>query len=178
VAAAKVSSAGSTSSARTTFGLPAIADANMAWLLVDAADVCLTGHERTMTYVELGCGEHHLAIERILDAVMSSRMMLPAAIFDRLTCWLDGYAGSPEEPRLRKMLAEIRTQQFEPVPLRTQQSECDDVRRTAAPACSISRHQPAPPALSGFAGAKHVVLQDHRPPRNADRRPSRLSVTR
>jgi hypothetical protein len=81
----------------------------MAWLLAIAADVCLTGHERTMTFVELGCGENHLAIERILNAVMSSRMTLPVAIFDRLTRWLDGYADSPEEPRLRTMLAEIRS---------------------------------------------------------------------
>ena len=86
----------------------------MAWLLADAADVCLTGHERTMTFVELGCGEYHLAIERILNAVLSRRMMLPMAIFDRLARWLDGYAGSPEEPQLRTMLAEIRAQQFEP----------------------------------------------------------------
>jgi hypothetical protein len=113
-------------------------DANMAWLLAIAADVCLTGHERTMTFVELGCGENHLAIERILNAVMSSRMALPVAIFDRLTRWLDGYAGSPEEPRLRTMLADIRAQQFQPVPLRTQQAQCDDVRRTAAPACSVT----------------------------------------
>ena len=76
----------------------------MAWMLADAANVCLTGHERTMTFVELGCGENHLAIERILNAVMSNRMMLPVAVFDRLTRWLDGYAGSPEEPQLRKCL--------------------------------------------------------------------------
>ncbi len=101
-------------------------------------DVCLTGHERTMTFVELGCGEHSLAIERILNAVMSNRMTLPVAVFDRLTRWLDGYAGSPEEPQLRTMLAEVRAQQFESVPLRTQQAQCADVRRTAAPACSIS----------------------------------------
>jgi hypothetical protein len=93
-----------------------ISDANMAWMLADAANVCLTGHERTMTFVELGCGEHHLAIERILNAVKSNRMMLPVAIFDRLTRWLDGYAGSPEEPQPRAMLAEIRAQQFQPVP--------------------------------------------------------------
>jgi hypothetical protein len=74
--------------------LSIISDTNMAWLLADAADVCLTGHERTMTFVELGCGENHLAIERILKAVMSSRMTLPVAIFDRLTRWLDGYAGA------------------------------------------------------------------------------------
>ena len=97
----------------------------MAWMLVDAADACLTGHERTMTFVELGCGEDHLAIERILDAVMSSRTTLPVSILDRLAGWLDGYAGSPEEPRLRTMLADIRAQRFQPVSLR-----CDELRRS------------------------------------------------
>jgi hypothetical protein len=114
----------------------------MAWMLADAADVCLTGHERTMTFVELGCGENHLAIERILNAVTSSRMMLPAAIFDTLARWLDGYVGSPEEPRLRTILAEVQAQQFEPVPMRTQQAQCDDSRRIGAPACSTSVARP------------------------------------
>jgi hypothetical protein len=135
---AKVKSAWSSSPALTTVDLSIISDANMAWMLADAADGCLTGHERTMTFVELGCGEHHLAIERILNAVMSSRMMVPVAIFDRLTRWLDGYAGSPEEPQLRTMLAEVWAQQFEPVPSPNQRAQRDDVRRTAAHACSIS----------------------------------------
>ena len=73
-------SAGASSPAPSTVDLPIISDANMAWLLADAANVCLTGHERTMTFVELGCGEHHLAIERILDVVNSNRMALPVAI--------------------------------------------------------------------------------------------------
>jgi hypothetical protein len=128
---ARVGSAGSSSRARSTGDLPIISDANMAWLLADAA-------ERTMTFVEMGCGENHLAIERMLNAVMSSRMTLPVAVFDRLTRWLDGYAGSPEEPQLRTMLAEIRAQLFEPVPLGTQQAQCGDVGRSAAPACSVS----------------------------------------
>jgi hypothetical protein len=110
-------SAGSPSRAPSTFDLSTTSDANMAWLLAIAADVCLTGHERTMTFVELGCGENDLAIERILNAVMSSRMTLPVALFDRLTRWLEGYVGSPEEPRLRTMLADIRAQQFQPVPV-------------------------------------------------------------
>jgi hypothetical protein len=110
----------------------------MAWLLADAADVCLTGYERTMTFVELGSGENHLAIERILNVFMSSRMALPVAIWDRLARWLDGYVGSPEEPRLRTTLADIRAQHFQPVPMRTQQAQCDDSRRTAAPPCSVS----------------------------------------
>ena len=61
-----------------------------------------------MAFVELGCGESYLAIERILNTVISSRTLLPVAIFDRLTRWLDGYAGSPEEPRLRTMPDLIR----------------------------------------------------------------------
>src|SRR3954447_16309525 len=106
---AKVRSAGSSSRAQTTVDSSIISDASMAWLLADAADVCLTGYERTMTFVELGSGEDHLAIERMLNAVMSSRMTLPSAVFDRLTRWLDSYAGGPEEPQLRTMLAEIRS---------------------------------------------------------------------
>jgi hypothetical protein len=109
----------------------------MAWMLADAADTCLMGHERTMTFVELGSREHHLAIERILNAVVSTRMALPLAIFDRVTRWLDGYVGSPEEPHLRSLAADVRAQQFQPVPSRAQQALRDDSRRTAAPACSI-----------------------------------------
>ena len=131
-------SACSSSRAPSTGDLLMSSDANMAWLLAIAADVCLTGHERTMTFVELGCGEYHLAIGRILNVVMSGRMTLPVAIFDRLTRWLDGYVGCPEEPRLRTMLAEIRAQQCQPVALRTQQAQCGDIRRTGAPACGVS----------------------------------------
>ncbi|MGV9801741.1 tryptophanase [Mycobacterium sp. NPDC003449] len=107
-------------------------DANMAWLLAIAADACLTGYERTMTFVELGCGEHYLAIERILAAIRSSRMAMSMTILDRLSRWLDGYAGGPEEPRLRTILVQIRAQQVQPVPLRTHRAQCDPVRRTAA----------------------------------------------
>jgi hypothetical protein len=131
--------------APTTVDLSIISDADMAWMLTDAADTCLTGHERTMTFVELGCGEHHLAIERILNAVVSTRVALPLAIFDTLTRWLDGYAGSPEEPHLRTMVADVRAQQLEPVPLRAQQALRDDSRATAAPACrsSVARRRRA-----------------------------------
>jgi hypothetical protein len=131
-------SAGASSLAPTTVDVPTISDATTAWLLADAADTCLMGHERTMTFVELGCGEHHLAIERILMAVVSTRVALPLAIFDRLTRWLDGYVGSPEEPHLRSLAADVRAQQVEPVPLRAQQALRADSRRTVAPACSIS----------------------------------------
>jgi hypothetical protein len=126
---AKLTSAASSSPALTTVELSIVSEADMAWLLADAADVYLTGYERTMAFVELGSGEHYLAIERILTAAMSSPTTLPVGVFDGLTRWLDGYAGSPEEPQLRTMLAEIRAQQFDLVPLRTQPAQCGDVRR-------------------------------------------------
>lgn len=133
--AVKVRWAESSSPTLSAFGVPFVSDSTMAWLLADAADVCLTGHERTMAFVELGCGEDCLAIKRILHAVMSSRMTLPVAIFDRLTRWLDGYAGSPEEPQLRSMIAQLRAQRFQPLRLRTQQAQRGDILRTAPPAC-------------------------------------------
>jgi hypothetical protein len=91
--------------------LETTSDANMAWMLAMAADACLAGQERTKVFVELGCGEHHLAIERILFALVSNRVPLPVAISAKLASWLDGYTGSPEEPFLREMLGQIATQQ-------------------------------------------------------------------
>lgn len=83
-------------------------DATVAWLLVDAAEPCLVGDERTMIFVELGCGENHLAIERILRVVVESRFPLDATVLTTLTDWLDQYIGSPEERRLRALVAAVR----------------------------------------------------------------------
>lgn len=99
---------------------PCVSDADMAWLLAEAAQACLADYERTIMFVELGSGEHHLAIERNLRAVVSSGTVLSETTLSTLTHWLDGYAGSTEEPRLRTMLAEARSHRFGPVPLRTE----------------------------------------------------------
>jgi hypothetical protein len=137
-AAIAVAKAGSASWAPGTADLSATSDADMAWLLTIAADLCLTGHQRTMTFVELGSGENHLAIERVLNVVVSRRMTLSMAIIDRLSRWLDGYLGSPEEPRLRAMLGEIQVRQCQPARSCTQQAQCGDPHRIASAACSVS----------------------------------------
>jgi len=93
-----------------------VSDADMAWMLAIAADRSLSGHERTLTFVELGSGEHLLAIERILTEVRVDGMSLPMVIFDELNRWLRGYAGSTAELRLRGLLADIRSGQYQPVP--------------------------------------------------------------
>ena len=108
-------SRGSLAQSRPTVDPSIISDEDMVWLLVDAVESYLTGYERTMAFVELGCGEGYLAITRILAALLAAPMALPVAIISKLTGWLNGYAGGPEEPQLRMMLAVIRLQQFEAV---------------------------------------------------------------
>ncbi|WP_231984306.1 tryptophanase [Mycobacterium sp. E342] len=90
-----------------------ISDEDMAWSLVDAVKSCLTDYERTVVFVELGCGEGYLVIKRIITVLLVTRMTLPEAILWKLSRWLNGYAGSPEEPQLRMMLDVIRLQQLE-----------------------------------------------------------------
>jgi hypothetical protein len=108
-------SRGSLAQSRPTIEPSIISDEDMAWLLVDAVKSCLTGYERTIVFVELGCGEFYLVIKRILTAFLSTRIILPEATLSKLTGWLNGYAGCPEEPQLTMMLAIIRLQQFEAV---------------------------------------------------------------
>ena len=108
-------SRGSLAQSHPTIDPSIISDEDMAWLLVDAVESCLTGYERTIVFVELGCGEGYLVIKRILTVLLSTGMALPEAIISKLTGWLNGYAGNPEEPQLRMMLAVIRLQQSEAV---------------------------------------------------------------
>jgi hypothetical protein len=82
-------------------------EANLAWQLADAASPCLTGAERTTIFVQLGCGENHLAAERILAVVVRESFPLPVALLTTLTTWLDLYIGTPEERRLRALIARV-----------------------------------------------------------------------
>jgi len=82
-------------------------DASVAWQLADAASPCLTGDERTMIFVQLGCGENHLAVERILAVVIREGFPLTAPLMTMLIAWLDQYVGTPEERRLRALVARV-----------------------------------------------------------------------
>lgn len=108
-------SRGSLAKSRPTIDPSIVSDDDMAWLLVDAVESCLTGYERAIVFVELGSGESYLAIKRILTGLLSTGMALPEGMISKLTGWLNSYAGNPEEPQLRMMLAVIRLQQSEAV---------------------------------------------------------------
>jgi hypothetical protein len=83
-------------------------DASVAWQLADAASPCLIGEERTTVFVQLGCGENHLAAERILAVMVREGFPLPAELLTTLTTWLDLYVGTREERRLRALIARIK----------------------------------------------------------------------
>ena len=85
-----------------------ISDASVAWQLADAASLCLTGDERTVIFVQLGCGENHLAAERILAVAVREGFPLHAGLLTTLTTWLDLYVGTREERRLRALITRIR----------------------------------------------------------------------
>ena len=85
-------------------------DARVVWQLADAASPCLTSDERIMVFVQLGCGDNHLAAERILAAVVREGFPLPAALLTTLTAWLDLYVGTREERTLRALIARLRPQ--------------------------------------------------------------------
>jgi hypothetical protein len=88
-------------------GAATISDSTAAWLLLEEAKPCLTADQRTLVFVELGCGEHHLAVERILKASAGKRFALSADVLTMLKTWLTPYVGSLEERRLRLLLGAV-----------------------------------------------------------------------
>jgi hypothetical protein len=99
--------AGSHSPGRHRYSGKITLDADVAWQLADAASLCLTGYERTIIFVELGCGENHLAAERILAVVVGEGFPLPAALLKTLTTWLDRHVGRERACRLKALLDRV-----------------------------------------------------------------------
>jgi hypothetical protein len=81
-----------------------VSDATVAWLLLEHAQPCLTEDQRTLVFIELDCGEHHLAIARMLKVAADKRFPLCAEVLTTVATWLTPYVGSLEERRLRPLL--------------------------------------------------------------------------
>jgi hypothetical protein len=127
--------AGSHSPGRHRYSGKITLDADVAWQLADAASLCLTGYERTIIFVELGCGEYHLAAERILAVVVGEGFPLPAALLTTLTTWLDRHVGMEWECRLNALLDRVTPGLCEAaVPGTLERSEGGAI---ATPRCSI-----------------------------------------
>jgi hypothetical protein len=104
----------------------------VTWQPADPASPCLIG--RTITFVELGCGENHLAAERILAAVVGQGFPLPAALLKTLTIWLDRRVGMERACRLKALLDRVPTGICEAAVSATlEQGEGGSIATTPAP---------------------------------------------
>lgn len=81
-----------------------IDEIGLAWALANTADVYLTVVERHDLYIAIGIGETFVAISLLITVIARERVTLPRDLMCALTAWLDGYAGNPDEPRLRALV--------------------------------------------------------------------------
>jgi hypothetical protein len=80
---------------------------DVAWALVEETRMSLTIRELNSVFVTLGTGDFPAAIEIMLRAVTSSEASLSPVLVARLGRWIDMYAGTSAEPRLRQYLSRI-----------------------------------------------------------------------
>jgi NADPH-dependent F420 reductase len=81
--------------------------AELAWQVADYATPLIDSAARTTVFTQLGAGEHTAAIQLALQWLAIVQQPLPPNIATRLNRWLDGYAGDPDERRLRNLAQAI-----------------------------------------------------------------------
>lgn len=58
-------------------------DAQVAWLLADAAEPDLIAEERTQVFIDLDAGDNHLAVQRILTGWVITAYRCPPRCWTR-----------------------------------------------------------------------------------------------
>jgi hypothetical protein len=79
----------------------------LAWELAHLATEHLTSREHTDVYVAIGAGDTHVAIALLLVILVRHRVGIPESVPPRVTSWLDAYAGSDDEDRLRPLIRRL-----------------------------------------------------------------------
>lgn len=82
----------------------ALNDGEIAWRIAAEVTDRLSHREKSAVYLTLGCGENHQAIVQILTIARRDGIVLSEGIWDQLSRWLEGYAGTADEPALRDLL--------------------------------------------------------------------------
>jgi hypothetical protein len=84
-------------------------DAALAWELAAAAHPHLSRSEADRIYIAIGIGETFTAIDALITAIARDRITLGEELVATVASWLDCYLGQDAEPRLRQLIAEVRT---------------------------------------------------------------------
>jgi hypothetical protein len=83
------------------------AEYELAWDLMAAATVVLSGEQRHTVCTQIGAGQPDDAIRGLLVSISESLKALPVEIVTRMTSWLDCYVGSEHEPQLRAIVNQL-----------------------------------------------------------------------
>ena len=83
-------------------------DLHPAWALADHLTPHLVDDDRMAIYVGLGCGNEWDAITHMLNVIVRERITVPEALVCQIAGWLDGYAGTADEPTIRELLDQLQ----------------------------------------------------------------------
>ena len=86
---------------------------DLAWALAKAESTQMRRTDRTRIYAEIGAGETFSAISRLLTYAANRGFPLPMDLIWELRRWLNGYTGTREGARLRRLLDDVRPAKVE-----------------------------------------------------------------
>ena len=84
-------------------------DHALAWSLAAVAHPYLSRPDADRIYIAIGIGETYTAIDALLTAIARDRIPLGDDLVATVATWLDCYRGQDTEPRLRQLLAAVKT---------------------------------------------------------------------
>jgi hypothetical protein len=84
-----------------------IAEYDLAWELAAVVDPVLTEADRAAIFTKIGAGETYGAIGHLLSSAQLLTSALQTDLLIRACDWLNAYAGSDEEPRLRAVISKL-----------------------------------------------------------------------
>lgn len=84
---------------------------DLAWALAHAESPDLKLADRTRIYAEIGAGDTYSAINRLLTNAVHRGFPLPTDLVWELRRWLNGYAGTRDEARLRRLVDGVQPAQ-------------------------------------------------------------------
>lgn len=87
----------------------ALSDAALAWELAATAHPYLSRVDADRIYIALGIGDAFAAIDELVTIIALNQIPLGEDQVATAVTWLDCYLGHDAEPRLRKLLAEVTT---------------------------------------------------------------------
>jgi hypothetical protein len=86
---------------------------DLAWALAQAESPQLRRADRNRIYAEIGAGETFSAISRLLTNAANRGFPLPMDLIWELRRWVNGYTGTRQGVRLRRLLDGVQAAKIE-----------------------------------------------------------------